>query len=1044
MLPPISYRSLSTLPESTLTHRVPSRLRKISDLKVPPLSLGIVKMSDGKYQKLTQGKRDRKHDPLASTTVSRPASPASPADPIENWSHPSPSPSSGLPVPIPLAVSYLVPLHLPPGPERDEYLKKELAVCNKAMKQMDVDESENPDVFDSFHQCTLDRFAHHLPARTPPPRVDPTPNCNESHSVTPTNKSVQKQVVSPTPSRPEDPAINYHNPVARSPSPPLAYEGDSSPNPAVQTVHLATEMMAQDFFIDEMKKVDDGAISPALPRRFFSASPIPIPNPDSVDKEGMADLIINTAKAVNHMSSNLNVLFRRHEYSIAQDMVLYNQTNAAILDKETFLEDRIDRASVKIDAIIVNNESISKSISDIQDQIKSIHKMFGKSRYSISASMSSASSASPPQDLSSELAKISENISSLSAQIGSINSLNSSLPTRPASPPPVPKVATPAPTVPVSILRNNTPIVSSAPALPPSRPCSHTSTPKPPFDPYSNFSVHGINEGHVWFSEKASTLPDDYITWWARVLTIARWGPSKPNGYYSGISHLAPIPDKQRFIMDCIRKAFSPGGCLFFPLPPSAPVRAKFSECVLDYNWLVWTGIGNFPRPDPCRKVKIAFCPGTVQKQSPHFDPDIGIPSTAPSAPQPNPPYHGVPNSLPTTSPQQPIASSSSADPFVPVTSDIPTNDVYYEDLHPDNPMPWKTVSKGGKSFAQAAGSSNPPSHGPSGPRVTCPIQRKNTFSNSQKWILRYPKNEKPPSGSRPTPQMITDKVNRSCRDYHIRAIMADWTQAGNMSITFSHDTKEQNVSSAKGTIISLFHPSNVSKTLFSKAVPTSKILFPDIPCRRARTDDENYMEDDDFSPPLWSNERLLEEVKRSHPLLNNTSFVLDPDWTIASVPDDSDRANISFVIDDADGSIIAELTRTNAIMFSTQIFPHAWKEKVNLQQCNRCWRHTAPHPSCAPRCVECGSSNHDISAHNQSCQSCKSTGKPLSEITALGWICTHLRCANCGGAHQADNTNCQAHDEAIRSARIRRSGMTAQTILDSRDFRRPGPSVHF
>ena len=266
----------------------------------------------------------------------------------------------------------------------------------------------------------------------------------------------------------------------------------------------------------------------------------------------MADLIINTAKAVNHMSSNLNVLFRCHEYSIAQDMVLYNQTNAAILDKETFLKDRIDWASVKIDAVIVNNKSISKSISDIQDQIKSIHKMFSKSCYSISASMTSAPSAPPSHDLLSELAKISDNISSLSAQIGSINSLNPSPPTHAVSPPSIPKAATPAPVIPISILRNNTPIVSSAPTLPPSRPRSRASTPKPPFDPYSNFSIQGINEGHVWFSEKAATLPDDYISWWACVLTITRWGPPKPNGYYSGISHLAPTPDKQRFIMDCI------------------------------------------------------------------------------------------------------------------------------------------------------------------------------------------------------------------------------------------------------------------------------------------------------------------------------------------------------------------------------------------------------------------------------------------------------------------------------------------------------------
>lgn len=196
--------------------------------------------------------------------------------------------------------------------------------------------------------------------------------------------------------------------------------------------------------------------------------------------------------------------------------------------------------------------------------------------------------------------------------------------------------------------------------------------------------------------------------------------------------------------MDCIRKAFSPGGCLVFPLPPSAPIRPKFTKCILDYHWLVWKGVSNFPRPDPRKKVEIVFCPGTPKKHSPHFDPDIGIPSTAPSAPHPVPSAHGIPNSIPSAPSQQPIASSSSVDPFVPITSDPPTDDVYYEDLHPDNPMPWKMVSKGGKAFAQVA-NSNPPSHSPSGPRVTRPIQGKNTFSNSLKWILCYPKNENPP-----------------------------------------------------------------------------------------------------------------------------------------------------------------------------------------------------------------------------------------------------------------------------------------------------------
>ena len=48
------------------------------------------------------------------------------------------------------------------------------------MKQIDVDKSKNLDVFNSFHQRTLDRFAHHLPTPTPPPHAKPAPDCNKS------------------------------------------------------------------------------------------------------------------------------------------------------------------------------------------------------------------------------------------------------------------------------------------------------------------------------------------------------------------------------------------------------------------------------------------------------------------------------------------------------------------------------------------------------------------------------------------------------------------------------------------------------------------------------------------------------------------------------------------------------------------------------------------------------------------------------------------------------------------------------------------------
>ena len=189
--------------------------------------------------------------------------------------------------------------------------------------------------------------------------------------------------------------------------------------------------------------------------------------------------------------------------------------------------------------------------------------------------------------------------------------------------------------------------------------------------------------------------------------------------------------------------------------------------------------------------------------------------------------------------------------------------------------------------------------------------------------------------------------------------------------------------------IISLFNPSNVAKTKFTKAVYLSKILFPLIPCCNIPSDSDAEDMDQDSSP-LWSRDRLLEEVKHSHPILANAEFIQEPDWTVALVPSPNICANISFVVEDVDGSILSTLTNSSVIMFSTEIYPRIWKEKVNLQQCPHCFKLTAPHSNCPIRCAKCGSPNHNITAHNQNCQGCKNTGRPLDQIKSSDWICAH------------------------------------------------------
>ena len=323
-------------------------------------------------------------------------------------------------------------------------------------------------------------------------------------------------------------------------------------------------------------------------------------------------------------------------------------------------------------------------------------------------------------DFSRDLERITSNISSLSAQIGSIqNSMK-----RPSSPVShVPSVPIPPPHVSVSssvsssrplpsILRNATPGPSATPRpKTPTNIPSRPNTPKIPDDLYLNFSVENINEGHVWFTEKAISLPEDNISWWARVLSLARWGPLKKNGFHVGVGYFqTPVLKKRLFILDCIRRAFTPGGCYAFPMPPSSFVRAAYKDCTKDYNWVCWSGIGNMSRPQP-GPIKVAFCPGTFlpekattrpqQSHQPSL-PNLGIPSSVPpnstSAPLPH-----IPNSVPSS--QQPPRVDDTPRPADPFN---PSLNAYYKDQNPD-PTPWHVINHTKPSFAQVASSA--PSH---------------------------------------------------------------------------------------------------------------------------------------------------------------------------------------------------------------------------------------------------------------------------------------------------------------------------------------------
>ena len=323
------------------------------------------------------------------------------------------------------------------------------------------------------------------------------------------------------------------------------------------------------------------------------------------------------------------------------------------------------------------------------------------------------------------------------------------------------------------------------------------------------------------------------------------------------------------------------------------------------------------------------------------------------------------------------------------------------------------------------------------------PASRTSTVPDSSpKWILTFPKESKPSPGTRYSPQIVTDKINVACKSYGIHAVLASWSQANNLVVTFKYDSKDKNIQNASATIINLFNPAGVKGCSFVKMVPWSKVFYPRVPCWE---DSAEQVDGDAMNTnSLCSPEQLKDAVRSSHPLLKDCVFIQgqEPRWTANpdSIPSFANTANIAFSINDPDGSIIKALTSSDAIMFATKILPQAWKEKINLIQCNRCWKLGVSHPNCTPRCRKCGSAGHNEDNHNTTCGRCKDTGEDITKISETDWLCTHLRCANCGGSHLSDYTSCPARNESIRTARARKAGMTGQTILDPRTVRSFGP----
>ena len=836
--------------------------------------------------------------------------------------------------------------------------------------------------------------------------------------------------------------MNYHNPPVASGidfsegAPPSAEEQRDYGNdfPITRTTELATKAMSSKSVGRLLRDADGGDKVESLLRGHsepppntshlnfienLSApavhAPIPLPRPDEegrFEHNTLGSLLVNIGHSLNQRSINDSISLKRQQYSIAQNLVTAIQNDSTISNLEeeiTTLQGKIELMSNAYDSGFA---SLNAKLDEVISRLPPLDK--GKAKAPSSPFFSQTAplfAPSQPPVPSPEVERLNTSITSLCAQVSSLQqSVSRSESQR----------ATQVPSLPAA---------PRAPSARPSTPVARGPTPSPPksnpwdsFDPLTNFSA-GLHDGHAWFTDQLTSLPDESVHWWARVITMGQWGPIKSDtGKPAGIRYEAPANEKRFFIAHAIRRAFSQTGCRFFLVPPSAYVSHKPAESFQSYAWSTWNGHGVVPSVRAGTSVAIAYPP----ENRPHkvlsgFAP--GVPVIAPPAAALHARVDDFPSLTQSSWPSQ-HASGSNAIPLPSALQETPT--------------PWNKVAKGGKtiSFAKAAANAADLQAPAPSKRFRHPAT-----SNSHRWILRFPKDHKIPQHSRPPPLVIVDKINLACKEtHHVKAVLADWIHpSGNLAVVFNPTSSDKNIGLAAATIIKLFCPDALNAVTFRKAVTWSKIVFPRVPCRSMNINkfDGNSMTTNE----TWSKPELLTAVKNSHPLLENAYFTELPDRTVENVPFDASVANLVFSIEDPDSSIADTLTRSEIILFATRIRPQGWKEKINLTQCSRCFKLGESHPACSIRCIKCGSSSHSVEAHNRNCPHCIGTGVPVEDLSSPDWICAHHRCLNCGGNHQADDPSCHGRNEAVRAARAKKPGMSGQTLLDARDIVRPGPS---
>ena len=274
---------------------------------------------------------------------------------------------------------------------------------------------------------------------------------------------------------------------------------------------------------------------------------------------------------------------------------------------------------------------------------------------------------------------------------------------------------------------------------------------------------------------------------------------------------------------------------------------------------------------------------------------------------------------------------------------------------------------------------------------------------DSNLWIIRFT-DSAPREEERLTDHAMWSRVNSIDKSvYGFEALSVSWSGRGkgpSIMIRFSGTTITANIDTHSAEIRRrLAHGKDIRTITLTKNVRCSKVVVTGIPCTDPLNGDAPY-----------TIARVTEEMSKN-PLFARLKFISQPHW----LTDDLDQkiyGNVAFVFEDPDGSYVDDLISRYFYLFGKQCLARAWRDKIDVAQCEVCWRWGAKHVSCKPRCCLCGANSHQEDLHWKHCRECvHESATPESE-------CTHVVCAGCKLAHPANYEGCDAKLAAIKRIR--------------------------